>query len=273
MSRGQPKPSPGEANLRLFSTIRAHRHVLKNFIGRDLKVKYRGTVFGYLWSLLEPLSLVLVYLFLFGVIIDRDLPAYPLVVAIGVLSYNFMSGIMNGGAAALVANAGLIRRVYLPREVFIFATVGTNTVVFALNMVAIIPLFFVYSIVPSWRVVWFFVAAGLLAVFSTGAALFLACANAVFRDVGYVVRVVLRLAFYGTPAIYPVSMITNPEFQNLYMYNPLAVYISMARSAIMDRPMFFSPIQGVWAAAFAFAVLLAGAAVFFRWERTAVKFL
>lgn len=259
--------------MRLFSTIRAHRHVLRNFIGRDLKVKYRGTVFGYLWSLLEPLSLVLVYFFLFGVIVARDVPAYPLVVAVGVLAYNFMSGIMNGGAAALVSNAALIRRVYLPREIFIFATVGTNIVIFALNMVAVIPLLFVYSIAPSWRVLWFFVAAGLLAVFSTGAALFLACANAVFRDVAYVVRVLLRLAFYGAPTIYPVSMISDPEFRHLYMYNPLAVYISMARSAIMDKPLLFTAAQGMWAAAFAILVLLAGAAAFARWERKAVKFL
>lgn len=265
--------SPGEANLRLFSTIHTHRHVLRNLIGRDLKVKYRGTIFGYLWSLLEPLSLIFVYYFLFEVIMDRDLTAYPLVVAVGVLVYNFMGGIVTGGTGALVGHAALIKRVYLPRETFVLASVGTNTVVFALNMMAVIPLLFVYSIMPSWRLGWFLVAAGLLALFSTGAALFLACANVVYRDVSYVIRVLLRLAFYGAPTIYPVSVIANPELRHLYMYNPLAVYISMARSAIMNQPLLFSPIQALLAAGFAVAVFVAGAAIFVRWERKAVKFL
>ena len=265
--------SPEEGNLRLISTIRAHRHVLANFIGRDLKVKYRGTVFGYLWSLLEPLSFVLVYYFLFAVVVERKTPAYPLVVAVGVLTYNFMGAIVSGGTGALVGNAMLIKRVYIPREIFIYATVGTNIVVYGLNLVAVIPLLFVYSITPSWRILGLFGATLLITLFATGAALFLACANAVFRDVGYVIRVLLRLGFYGAPTIYPVSMITNAEHRHLYMYNPLAVYISMARSAILDTPFLFTPLQALLATGFAVGSFALGMVFFVRWEKKAVKFL
>ena len=256
--------------------LREHRFVLQNFITRDLKVKYRGTAFGYVWSLLEPLSLVLVYYFVFEVIARRGGEGYPLVVALGVFSYNFMSALVQAGAAALVSNASLIRRVYLPREIFVFSQVGSNVVMFGLNLVAVVPFMLYYQVVPGWRIVLLPLAALMMTLFATGIALVAACANAVYRDVGYVIRVVVRLFFYGAPTIYPLSMVKNalsPAVYELYLLNPVTVYIALTRDAVMNQPFPFEARHVLVAGLFAVASFVLGLSVFTRWEKRAVKYL
>lgn len=260
----------------MLSHLREHRFVLQNFISRDLKVKYRGTVFGYLWSLLEPLSLVLVYYFVFAVIARRGGDGYPLIVALGVFSYNFMASVVQGGAGALVANRALIRRVYMPREVFVFSQVGSNVVVFFLNLVAVIPFMIYYEVVPGWRMLYFPIAALLMVSFATGLALIVACANAVYRDIGYVIRVMVRLFFYGTPTIYPLSMVQEavPELiYEVYLLNPVTVYIALTRNAVMNQPLPFEMRHALVAGVVAVSALAFGAVLFTRWEKKAVKYL
>lgn len=260
----------------LIRHLKEHRFVLANFVARDLKVKYRDTVFGYLWSLLEPLSLVLVYYFVFAVIARRGGEGYPLIVALGVFSYNFMAAIVQGGAAALVGNRALIRRVYLPREIFVFSQVGSNVVVFLLNLVAVVPFMIYYEVVPGWRLVYLPIAVGLMMIFATGLALVVACANAVYRDVGYVIRVAVRLFFYGTPTIYPLSMVQDavPELvYEVYLLNPVTVYIALTRNSVMNQPLPFELRHAVVAGVVAVLSLVLGTLLFTRWEKKAVKYL
>ncbi len=250
--------------------------MLQNFITRDLKVKYRGTLFGYLWSLLEPLSLVLVYYFVFAVIAKRGGEGYPLIVALGVFAYSFMSAVVQAGAVALVSNAALIRRVYMPREIFVVSQVGSNLVVFLLNLVAVIPFMIYYEVVPGWRLVFLPLVVLMMVVFSTGLALMAACANTIYRDVGYVIRVIVRLMFYGTPTIYPLAMvqksISGPLYE-LYMLNPVTIYIAIVRNSVMNQPIPMELRHGVVAGIIALATLLLGGMLFTRWENNAVKYL
>lgn len=260
--------------LRVLTTVRRHRNVLGNFIARDLKVKYRGTVFGYLWSLLEPLSLVLIYYFVFEVVVNRNIPHYPLIVILGVLPYNFMSGVVNAGAASLVSNAPLVRRVALPREVYVLAAVGSQLIVFFLSMLVVIPFFVIYDVPLNARMPLFLVAAVLMTLFATGIALVAACANVIFRDVGYVLRVVLRLFFYGSPVIYSVSIVAeNPTLLEYYLWNPVAVYLSLARTSLLGDPFIVPMPQLASAVVVAFATATIGALAFRHWEKRAVKFL
>lgn len=262
--------------VQLLNHLKEHRFVLQNFISRDLKVKYRGTLFGYVWSLLEPLSLVLVYYFVFAVIARRGGEGYPLVVALGVFSFNFMSTIVQAGAAALVSNASLIRRVYLPREIFVLSHVGSNVVVYLLNLIAVIPFMIYYEVMPGWRMVYLPLAVLLMIAFSTGLGLMAACANAVYRDVGYVIRVVVRLFFYGTPTIYPLAMVKAavPDWiYEVYLLNPITIYIAMVRNGVMNEPMPFEARHTLVATLIAVLALFGGGLLFTRWENRAVKYL
>ncbi len=256
----------------LLQTVRSQRHVLLNFVSRDLKVKYRGTVLGYLWSLLEPLSLVLVYYFVFEVIARRGGEGYPLIVILGVLPYNFMGSIVSSGAVALTSNASLIRRVYMPREVFVLSATASNFVVFALSMIAVIPFMVVYGVLPGWKLLMLPGASLLMLLLGTGLAFIAACANALFRDVGYVIRVLLRLFFYGSPTIYPVTMVPE-SVRDYYLLNPVSIAISMVRSSIMNTPLAFGFEYVAFATACSLFVFWAGYHLFRRWQSKAVKYL
>lgn len=249
-----------------------HPYVLRNFIARDLKVKYRGTVLGYLWSLLEPMSLVLVYYFVFVIIAQRGGPTYPLTVILGVLPYTFFSSVVTGGAGALYANRGLIRRVYLPRELFVLGHLGSQLVVLLLSLLAVIPFLIAYRVVPDGRVLLLLPALVGLAALAAGLALVLCCANVLYRDVGYLLRVVLRLGFYASPVIYPLALVPE-DIRGWYLLNPVAVWITMIRSGLTAEPIHIP--MGPLALSFGIGlgVLLAGAALFQRWQARAVKYL
>lgn len=258
--------------LELLRNLLKHHHVLANFVLRDIKVKYRGTVFGYLWSLLEPLSLVGIYWFVFVVIARRGSADYPLVVILGVLPFQFFSAVVNGGAGALASNASLIRRVYLPRELFVVGQVGSNLFVLACSLLVAIPFLWVYDVQLGWRLV--FVPVGILGLtaLAGGLGLTLACANALYRDVGYVLRVVLRLAFYASPVIYPVAMVPE-RLQPFYLLNPVAVFLAMVRCGAMNQEMPFTVAHAMLAGGLAVGVSWGGARLFRRWEPRAVKYL
>lgn len=260
------------ALLKLWRHLSQHHHVLRNFVLRDLKVKYRGTVFGYLWSLLEPLSLVGIYWFVFVVIARRGGPDYPLVVILGVLPYQFFNVVVSSGATALSSNAALIRRVYLPRQLFVIASVASNLVVLGLSFLVCVPFLFAYGVEPGPRLLALPLALAAVTAFSTGLALVLACANTLYRDVGYVLRVVLRLLFYASPVIYSVDMVPD-RLQTLYLLNPVAVYLSAVRASLMNHAFPFGFVHGLLAAVAALVSLYVGATLFERWERKAVKFL
>jgi ABC-2 type transport system permease protein len=254
--------------------IGQHKNVLYNFIARDLKVKYRGTFFGYLWSLLEPLSLVVIYYFVLEIVVSRDIPHYPLVVILGVLPYNYVSGVINAGAGALTSNASLVRRVALPREIYVYASVASQAIVFVLSMLIVIPFLAVFQVTPGATLPLFVVSSILMTLFATGIALVAACANVILKDVGYVLRVLLRIFFYGSPVIYPVSMLHGkPEILAWYLWNPMAVYLSLVRSAILDQPIDLPAPQLVSSVIAALASFASGLWIFGRWEKTAVKFL
>ncbi|MEM6371041.1 MAG: ABC transporter permease, partial [Myxococcota bacterium] len=219
----------------LLRNAARHRYVLQNFVARDLRVKYRGSFLGYLWSLLEPLSLVGIYYFVFVLIARRGGPDYPLVVALGILPYTFFSSVITGGAGALTSNRSLIRRVFVPRELFVLGHVGSQLAVFAFSLLAVVPLLFVYGQVPGWRLILLPLSILLLTLLATGVALGLACANVLYRDVTYVLRVLLRVVFYASPVIYPLSLVPE-RLQVWYLLNPLATLLTMLRSACTNAP-------------------------------------
>src|SRR5688572_14527062 len=114
--------------LRLIKTIREHRWVIANFVARDLKVKYRGTLLGYVWSLLEPAAMIATYWFIFVVIARRGENDFLLIVMLGLLPWTFFSSIVTGCSNALRTNAQLIRRAQIPREVYLISVIAAQLV-------------------------------------------------------------------------------------------------------------------------------------------------
>lgn len=250
-----------------------YRHLLAYFVIGDLKVRYRRSVAGYFWTLLEPLSLVLTYFFLFAIVMRVDQPAYPVVLLVGLLPWNFFNAVVQTGSYALVSNAGLIQKVYLPREIFIVTTVGYNLFVFLASLLVVVPFLVWFRIVPQPRaIVALPFAILLLTLLATGFAFIFACLNVRFRDIGDVLRVVLRLAIYFTPILYTVPMVPE-KWRTLYLLNPVSIAILLFRVALMNDPMQASPKFLVAATIFSFAVFFGGLWTFSRWEGRLVKYL
>jgi ABC-2 type transport system permease protein len=258
--------------LRLYRSARDHRWVIANFVSRNLKVKYRGTILGYLWSLLEPAALAAIYWFIFVVLVERGEENFVLIVVLGLLPWTFFNAVVTGCTNALRGNAALIRRVQLPREVYLIELLASNAVVLCLNMLAVVPFMIAYRVAPGTQILLWPLAILMLAMIALGVGMVTSCANVIFRDVTYLLSVVLRLGMYLSAAIYPISMVPQ-HLRYWFLFNPIALCLSLARNAVMNRPFQFEPVHALSAAAFSIAVLMVGAFVFFRWERQAVKYL
>lgn len=250
-----------------------YRYVLRNFIISDLKSKYRGSIAGYFWTLLEPLALVLTYYFLFTIIANVKQRAYPLALLVGVLPWTYFANLVSAGTTSLTGNAPLIQKVYLPREIFLLSQVGSNLVVFVLSMLVVVPFLFYYRIFPDPGYLALIpVATLMITLLGYGLGLILACLNVLYRDVGYLVRVTLRLALYLSPVIYTVEMVPE-RFREWYLANPMAIWISLFRSGLLREVPMFEPWHLATAVLVSLAVFFCGAALFARWNPRVVKFL
>ncbi|MCK6548716.1 ABC transporter permease [Myxococcota bacterium] len=258
--------------LHILQSSLKYRYVLRNFVARDLKLKYRGSIAGYLWTLIEPMALVATYWFVFVVIAERGDHTYPLVVLLGVLPYNFFSAIVTQSSSSLVANASLIRRVYMPRELFIISLLGSNLVMFLLSLLVVIPFLVVYGITPGAGLLLLPPAIVLLTMFATGIGLVVSCLNVLYRDVSYVMNMVLRITFYGSPVIYAIDMVPE-RLQGVYFANPLAVYLTLVRTSVLGQPLAIGLGHVGAAVAIALLTFVGGALFFRRWEKKVVKFL
>lgn len=256
----------------LLRHIALHRYVLLNFVRRDIKVKYRGTFLGYLWTLLEPLALVAVYYFVFVVIARRGDDRYVLVVSLGLLPWIFFSAVITQSATALTGNASLIRRVPIPREIYVVAALLSNFVVLLLSMLALVPVLYVLDLSLTPRVLLWPVAMTLLGAIALGIGLVISCLNVIFRDVSYLIRVALRLGLYCSAVIFPVTMVPE-RFRDLFLLNPLAVCLAMGRDAFLGGELELTPFQWGWTVCLCLGSVVVGAALFGRLERHAVKFL
>jgi ABC-2 type transport system permease protein len=257
----------------LTLSLTRYRHVLTYFIVSDLKVRYRRSVAGYFWTLLEPLSLVLTYYFLFTVIAKVDRPGYPVLLIVGVLPWTYFQTVISTGAYVLVGNAPLIQKVFLPRELFMLSQAGYNLAVFLLSMLVVVPFLLWFGIYPSpARLLLLVPAIVSLSLLAVGIALVASCVNVVYRDVGDILRVGMRLAIYASPVVYTVDMVPE-RFRSWYMLNPVSVCLELFRQSLLDAPLRLTAVQILYGTGVSVATFLVGLAFFARYEARLVKYL
>jgi ABC-type polysaccharide/polyol phosphate export permease len=195
----------------LFARLRelwAYRNLILNLVVRDLKVRYKNSVLGILWSLLNPLLMMLVFTFVFKVLAgSSELPAYPAFILSGVLAWNLFSASVMGATGSIVSNAHLIKKVYFPREVLPISTVLSNLT----NYLLALPVYFVLAAVlgrtpTAWALLLPVVI--LIQIFFTlGISFVLSTVNVFYRDTALVMEVVIQAWFFLTPVFYPISQV------------------------------------------------------------------
>ncbi len=189
---------------RLSEFVR-YRELIRNLVIRDLKVRYKNSALGFLWSLLNPLLMTLVFTVVFTVMLPQNIPNYPVFFMAGFLPWTFLSASVLGGTGSIVNNAHLIKKVYFPREILPVSDTLANLVNFGLAMIVLFGLIIVSGVglTPAVLMLPVIVFAQLL--FTMGIVLMLATANVFYRDTQHIMEVVMQAWFFLTPIFYSID--------------------------------------------------------------------
>lgn len=214
--------------------ITARRSVLMLLVGRDLKIKYERSVLGYVWSVLEPLSLACVYWFVFGKIMQRGGEDYLVYLLAGLLPWLWAASTINSSTSALTGQTQLVKTTSVPREIWVLRVVGSRWIEFLLSLPVLVLFAVIHRRAPSpGNLVLLPVAMLLQMILLTGLGLFLASVSAIFNDMKNIVRIVLRMLFYFSPILYgfvDVKEQAGDTIATLYGLNPFVGLIELYRS-------------------------------------------
>lgn len=261
------EPSRGWVALNL-SELWAYRELLYFLTWRDVKVKYKQTIIGAGWAILQPLTTMVVFTLVFKKIADissEGIP-YPIFAYTALLPWNLFATALNRSTVSLVSQVGLISKVYFPRLIIPLSAAFSGIIDFAIAFVILVGMMFWYGITPRWAILSLplFITIALVAALSVG--LWLAALNVRYRDVGHTVPFLIQIWMFASPVAYPVGLIPE-KWRLLYSFNPLAGVIEGFRWALLAKE---SPDFRVIAVStmVVFALLFGGLIYFKRTERT-----
>ena len=226
-----------------------YRDLLRNLVVRDLKVRYRGSVLGFIWSLLNPLLMMLIFWFVFSKLLKNPTPHFPLFLLTALLPWTWCATTVSGCVGSIVGNGNLINKVYFPRELLPVSVMVSNGINFLLSLPTAFALVVYYLLkypqhygagvgLPNgvvmfspfnWNLLWIPMLIITQAIFLAGLGLFLAALNVYFRDTSMIVEVGLQAWFFLTPILYDLSTVAQSATQYVYWLNPMASIISSWR--------------------------------------------
>lgn len=260
-------PSRGWVSLKL-PEVWEYRELLFFLMWRDIKVRYKQTVLGVLWAILQPLSTMVVFSLFFGRLAkvpSDDIP-YPVFSLAALVPWTFFANALSQSSDSLVGSANLIKKVYFPRLVIPVSASLAGVVDFVIAFVVLLCMMLAYRIVPTWNIVW--LPGFLLLSLSTslGVGLWLSALNVQFRDVKYTIPFLTQLWLFATPIAYPSSLLEEP-WRTVYGLNPMVGVVEGFRWALLGSSQ--APGSMIWvSAAVSFCLLCSGAFYFRRMEKT-----
>lgn len=242
-----------------------YRELLQNLVAKDLKLKYRGSVLGFVWSLLNPLVMIAVYTFAFTYIIGVQTKNYSFFVLLGLLAWNFFAGAVIGSTDAVAGGGSLLKSVLFPRIVLPASGVMFNFVQYCLTLVVFLPLLLIWHRIPLGpQMLVYPLFLGLQVIFVTGVALLISTATVFFRDVRHLVEVALNIAFWATPILYEATLVPE-EYRFALLLSPMAPFIRAYQDLFYYQAW---PDASVWVVAVGYAVaaFICGISVFIAYE-------
>jgi lipopolysaccharide transport system permease protein len=215
-----------------------YRELLRFLIVRDIKVRYKQTVLGGLWAVLQPFMNMVVFTIFFGHFakIPSDGLPYPIFVYAALLPWQFFCSGVGSSGNSLVASSHLISKVYFPRMIIPAASLGAGCLDFLIAFIILVLMMIYYSIYPGVGVFLFPFLMVLVASASLGVGMILAALNVAYRDFRYVIPFLVQLWLFATPVIYPVSIVPA-QWRWLVNLNPMAGLITGIRSSLLNLPL------------------------------------
>lgn len=219
----------------MIKDIIRYKDLLQQLVLKDLKLKYRRSFLGYLWSILNPLAIMLVMVVVFSSIFRFDIENYPVYLIIGQTIYNYMSISTTQSIFSIIDNSALLKKIYVPKFIFTLSKVSSGLVDFMFSLGALVLVMIITRTPFSMYFILIPFVAVQLYVFCLGLGLLLAQASVFFRDIQYIYNVILTAWMYATPIFYPASLLPDKLRWVITHLNPLYIYIQQFRCLVLDR--------------------------------------
>lgn len=245
-----------------FEELWRYKDLLYFFTVRGIKARYAQSVLGVGWAIIQPLFTTLVFTVVFGGLakVDSDGLPYILFSYLALWPWNYFSGTLSESANSLVANAGMITKVYFPRLILPLAAIFSKLLDFVISFVVLLVLLIYYQVLPGWQVGFLpFLLIQLLAC-SLGIGMILSAMAVQYRDVKYALGFIVQLLLYGAPVVYSTTAVPE-QYQFLYSLNPMVGVIEGIRAMFLNRPI---PWEWIWPGAMVAAALFVFGLFYFR---------
>ncbi len=249
--------------IKRLEVFRHYRPLLEQLVAKDIKLKYRRSFLGYIWSILNPLMIMVIMVLVFSNIFRFDIENYPVYLIIGQTIYNFVSESTNQAMWSITGNAALMKKTYVPKYIFTLSRVTSSFInmVFALGAMLIV--FLICRV--NFNVNMLFIPVILLQVyvFALGLGLLLAQGTVFFRDIQYIYSAFLTAWMYATPIFYPVDQLSFEMMWLIKHINPLYAYITQFRTIVLDS-MFPDPRLILYGTVMSLIMLVVGTWAFLK---------
>jgi len=237
---------------RTLAGLHGYRALIRNLVIKDLKLKYRGSLIGFAWSLANPLLTAAVYTLAFRRILQVRSEGFVFYLMLGLLAWTFFASSAAMSTGSIVDNGGLLKSVRFPRAILPTATVLFTLAQYLLTVLVFLPLMLlIYRIPPAAPMLLFPVIVALQALFTIGVALILATGTVFFRDVRHLVEVALMVLFWPTPIVYTIHDVSG-RLSQLILLSPLSSFVTAYHSIFYDRQW---PSLEIWAIAIIYTTL------------------
>ena len=220
--------------IKYINTLYSYRELLREWIARDLKVRYKQSFLGSAWAILQPLSLMVVFSVIFTqfVKIPSDGVPYPVFSYAALLPWTFFAGSISLASQSLVQNMNLVTKIYFPREILPVSVVMAGLVDFLIGSIILIGMIFIYQIKIQITVLMLPAILLIQILLTFGIVLITSALNVFYRDIRFIIPLGLQLWMYATPIIYPITLVPE-RFRVLYMLNPMAGMIESYRLVLI----------------------------------------
>lgn len=210
-----------------------YRELLTELVKRDLKIKYRRSVLGVLWSVLNPLLFMIITTIIFSTMFKNQIQNFPIYFLSGQIMYSFFAESTSMAQMGILGNGSLIKKVYTPKYIFPISKICFSLINTSFSLIAILIIIITMGFNITLTALLFFIPILLLFIFSTGIGLLLSCMTVFYRDLLHIYGIILSLLSFFSATFYPIQIIPDP-YRTFVEYNPVYVYIHYLRSLLIE---------------------------------------
>ena len=220
--------------MNIIKDLYNYRELLKNNIKKDIGGKYKHSFLGILWSFINPLLQITVYAFVFQVILKSHIENYAVYLCCALIPWQYFSNVVLRGAAIMIDNGNIIKKVYFPREILPLSLVSSEGVNFLISTIIILGFVIFTGIGLSRYALWYFLILFIQYIVSIGVSLIVSSITVYFRDLQHILGIIIQLLFYATPIVYSIESVPE-NFKWLVKINPMSYLIEGYRAIFYNK--------------------------------------